>query len=484
MTGPSKRGLRLGGRIRSMRRREGLTQAKLAERLGISASYLNLIENNRRAVSAPLLLRLARELEIDVASLGGPEDARVAENLLEVLGDPIFQSDEILKSEVEELAIEQPALARAILRLYGAYREARGASESFAAKISDGQEMEHLGLDTSRLPSEEVSDFIQRHDNHFPELEREAEALWRDADLDREDLFSALRRHLARHHGVEVRVETVDRMGRAVRRFDPDRRLLVLSEVLRRGSRTIQLAHQIGLLTLRPILDRLGDDELLTTPESRALARVAAANYFAAAVAMPYEEFIDSAERTRWDVELLSHRFRAGFEQVCHRLTTLRRPGREGLPFHFVRIDIAGNISKRFEAGGLRFPRFSGLCPRWNVHAAFLTPGRISVQLARMTDGSTYLMIARTLPKHGAGFKVPAAAHAVGIGCDIAHAPKLVYSDGVDLDGLDVAVPVGMTCRLCDRMECPQRAFPSIQTKLRVDPDVRGLSFFAPVDRS
>jgi len=288
-------------------------------------------------------------------------------------------------------------------------------------------------------------------------------------------------RYLETAHRVRVRVEKVGAMHRAVRRFDPDGRELVLSEVLRRGSRNFQLAHQIGLLTQSATLDRMAADERLDAGAARSLCRVAMANYFAAAVLMPYDRFLRAAREERYDIELLGHRFRTSFEQVCHRLTTLRRPGAEGVPFHLVRIDIAGNISKRFSASGIRIARFSGACPLWNVHAAFLTPGMVCVQLSQMPDGTTYFDVARTLRKEIGGYHSPHAVHAIDIGCPVQHARELVYADGVDLTHLKAAVPVGVTCRLCDRVDCEQRAFPALQTPLRVDENVRGVSFYAPV---
>jgi hypothetical protein len=257
--------------------------------------------------------------------------------------------------------------------------------------------------------------------------------------------------------------------------------VLYLSEVLRRGSRNFQLAYQIGLLAQEGVLARVADDPLLTTGSSRALGRVVLANYFASAVLMPYQPFLEAARSERYDLELLGHRFRTSFEQTCHRLTTLRRPGAEGVPFHFVRVDIAGNISKRFSASGLRFARFSGACPRWNVFAAFLTPGMIRTQLSQMPDGTTYFWIARTVHKEGGGYHAPRTLLALAMGCEVSHARKLVYADGVDLESREAVVPVGLTCRLCERMDCEQRAFPPLLHPLRVRENVRGVSFFAPV---
>ncbi len=469
----------LGARVRSLRRQRRLTQAALAAQLGISPSYLNLIEHDRRPLSAELLIKLAQAFDLDVRAFAASDRERLVADLLEAFGDPLFEDSGLTPADVRELASVHPAAARALLALYHAYEGARSSARALAERVADGSELR--GIEGFRLPSEEVGDLIQRHWNHFPELEEGAERLRREARLEGEDLYQGLVRYLSEAHGVEVRVEKIGAMRGAVRRYDPRARRLLLSEVLRRGSRNLQLAHQIGLLTQSHVLDRLASDPHLTTPESRALCRVALANYFAAAVLMPYEPFLRAAREERYDLELLGHRFRTSFEQVCHRVTTLRRPGAEGVPFHFLRIDSAGNISKRFSASGIRIARFSGACPRWNVHAAFLTPGMIRVQLSQMPDGTVYFCIARTVLKDYGGYHAPHTIQAIGLGCEVRHARELVYSDGVDLDNLSAVVPVGVTCRLCERLDCEQRVLPPLHAPLRVDENVRGVSFYAPV---
>jgi predicted transcriptional regulator/transcriptional regulator with XRE-family HTH domain len=467
----------LGAKIRGLRRQRSMTQAQLAERLGISASYLNLIEHNKRALSAALLIRLAEVFDLDLRALSAENHARVTADLMEVFGDPIFEAHDVTNAEVRDLCAATPTAARAVLALYQAYRAAREASDTLAATLSDG-DLE--GVDSSHLPTEEVSDLIQRHMNHFPELEEGAEALWRDARLDRDYLYTSLVRHLG-ELGVQVRiVRTADMQG-AVRRYDPDAKVLILSELLRRGSRNFQLAYQIGLLTQAAVLDRFASDPHLTSASSRALARVALANYFAGAVLMPYQPFLEAARSEKYDIELLGHRFRASFEQTCHRLTTLRRGGAEGVPFHMVRVDIAGNISKRFSASGLRFARFSGACPRWSVFEAFTTPGLIRTQLSQMPDGATYFWVARTVPREYGGYHAPRSVVAIAMGCEASRARDLVYAEGMNLESREAVVPVGLTCRLCERTDCEQRAFPPLQHPLKVNANVRGVSFYAPV---
>lgn len=472
-------GAALGGRVRALRRRAQVTQTQLASQLGISPSYLNLIEQNRRPLSAPLLLKLADVLQFDLKTFSTDADTRRIGELLEVFGDPLFDEDEVTTQEVRELAAASPVLSGAVVRLYAAYRHVAQSMDSLAARLSDGDAS--TTSDALRLPTEEVSDLIQRHMNYFPALEEGAARVWRDGRLDAGDMADRLTQYLQSHCGVAVRQEKADAMNRATRRYDPARRELTLSEVLRRGSRNFQLAWQIGLLTQSGALDAIAADPLLTSAESRALCRVALANYFAAAVLMPYDAFLAAAQDARYDLELLGHRFRVNFEQTCHRLTTLRKPGREGVPFHMVRVDIAGNISKRFSASGLRFARYSGACPRWVVFAAFLTPGEVRTQLSEMPDGTRHFWIARTVRKTRGGYHAPRTEFALGLGCDVRHAGALIYAEGVNLQAREAVVPVGVTCRACERSDCEQRAFPALQHRLSINEHVRGVSFYVPV---
>lgn len=472
---------RYGAKVRALRRRENLNQVQLAEKLGVSPSYLNLIENNRRPLPANLLIRLAQLFNVDVNSFATDEDSRLVHDLTEAFADPLFEDDDLTTVDVREVATASPAAARAILTLYRAYQTTRSLADDLSSRLTDGEEM--TGVARSHLPSEEVNDLIQRQSNHFPDLETAAESLWQEAKLTTDDLYGGLVRYMEKRLGIHVQVARWGSERGVLRRFDAHKKLLVLSELLPTRSRTFQLAHQIGILTQNHVLDALTLDARLTMEESRSLAKVALANYFAGAVLMPYAPFQRAAKEERYDIDVLGRRFRVGFEQVCHRLTTLRRPGAEGVPFHMIRIDVAGNISKQFSASGIRFARFSGACPRWNVFSAFLTPGMIRIQVSRMPDGIAYFCIARTIQKDAGGYHAQHPVLAIGLGCQAQYARELVYSDGVEVDNPETCIAVGVTCRLCERTECEQRALPSIKVPLRVDENVRGVSLYAPVGR-
>lgn len=470
--------LKLGAKVRALRRKEGLTQTDLAGRLEISPSYLNLIEHNQRPLPAHLLLKVAQTFSVDLATFADDSQSRLAADLQEIFGDPIFEEHPLTTNDMRELSENAPA-SRAVIALYQAYRAQVESTRALAAKLYDGRDF--LGINPAHLPSEEVNDVIQHNMNYFPELEAAAEEVMRRAVFDRADMYRSMTDYLRGAHGISVVLATVSRDRNTVRRYEPETRTLSLSEVLPPWSRQFQVAHQIGLLDAAQPIDTIiaRSSQHLTTPDSIKLCRIALANYFAAALLMPYDDFYSLAEEVRYDIELLQHHFTASWEQVCHRLTTLRKPGAAGVPFHFIRVDIAGNVSKRFSGTGIRFARFSGSCPRWDVHAAFLTPGRVRTQLSKMPDGTAYFCVARTIRK-SFGYAAGDALMGVGIGCPVPDARKLVYADGYDLDNLDAAVPIGTTCRLCERLDCDQRAFPALQHGLIVDENVRGRSFYAP----
>jgi predicted transcriptional regulator/transcriptional regulator with XRE-family HTH domain len=476
-------GPRLAVKVRELRRREGVTQARMAARLGVSASYLNLIENGRRPLTAQLLLKLAQEFQVDLREFAADDSEALAQDLAEAFGDPMFDAFELKAADVRELAAASPSVGRAITSMYDALRASRQTVAQLRGVIERaraggaGVDDEVIGApDTS--PSEEVSAMLQRHLNYFPEVEEAAETLWKVWRLEPQSLYRGLTRHLMEAHRVLVKLVPAHVLGRAVvRRFDRARSVLMLSEVLPPRSRNFQLAHQIALLSYGDVIDRIVKDAQLVHDGARGLARVVLANYFAGAVLQPYQPFLEAAEEVRYDIEMLGHKFATSFEQVCHRLTTLRRPGAEGVAFHMVRVDIAGNISKRFSGSGIRFARYSGACPRWNVYNAFLTPAMMRVQISEMPEGQRYFCVSRTVVRHSGGYLQPSSLHAIGLGCRMEEAGRLVYSEGVDLGSRPV--PIGVTCTLCPRTDCEQRAFPASTSPLLVDEDVRGASVYA-----
>ncbi|QJE74019.1 DUF2083 domain-containing protein [Aerophototrophica crusticola] len=472
----------LGHKVRRLRRDLKMTQAQMAEEIGISPSYLNLIEANQRPLTVPLLLKIAGVYGIDLASFAEDDETRLVANLREVFADPLFETGDIKNQDMKELAAVAPTLGQAVVQLYRAYREAREDLGALAESVADGGSLQANTAGVQAFPQEDVGEFFQSHQNHFPDVETVAESLWIDGDLDSGDLYGSLAAHLKRAHGVSVKLMPSEVIGQAVRRYDRHSKRVLISEMLPPSGRAFHLAAQIGLLKHREMLEAQVAQGHFASEEARRLALIGLSSYFAGAVMMPYGRFIQAARALRYDVEVLMGRFVASFEQVCHRLTTLQRPGAKGVPFFFLRIDHAGNISKRFSAApGFHFARFGGACPRWTIHDAFRLPGAIQTQLAQLPDGSTYFSIARRIVKPGGGWRNPARQFAIALGTDIAHAGQLVYADGIDLSNLAAATPIGMNCRICPRLDCTQRAFPPLNHRLAVDENIRGITSYVGV---
>jgi len=468
--GATDRKLFLGARMKRMRRDLGLTQTRMAEDLGVSPSYLNLLERNQRPVTAQVLLRLAEAYDLDLKTLSSDPDSGGATGLGEVFSDQMFRDLAIARHEVAEVAESAPGVSEAIVRLYRAYLDQRRLSELGAVgRPEDGAEAPVV------TPSDWVRDFIQAQKNYFGELEDAAGDLAAELKPEPQDFAAAARERLQARHGIAVRVVPVDVLPESVRRFDHHRRRLFLSEVLTGAGRAFSLSYQLAVLEHGELIERLADRAAPPDRPTRNLLKVSLGNYLAAGVLMPYQAFHDAAEKTAYDIELIRARFGVSFEQACHRLTTLARPGQRGVPFFMVRVDSAGNISKRFAGSAFPFSRFGGACPRWNVHSSFRTPGRIISQIVETPDGQRYFTIARTVARIATPYAGEDSELAVGMGCELKYAERLVYSRGLDLKD-PVATPIGPACRICERPACPQRAAEPISRTLMVDDFSKSIS--------
>ena len=458
----------IGRTIRRLRTGRELSQQALAARLGISASYLNLIEHDQRAVTASLLIKLGETLQVDLATLSGSEERQIELGLREVFADALLGADDVPEEEIAALAGGSPNAARAVLSLYRAWRVAREDAGGIA--LPSGRRI--------LLPTEEARDWFSDRANYFSELEEAAEAIAVDlGPLLPSETNHAIAERLRRQHGLSV---TVGPLEGALRRYDPAARSLALSETLPRESRGFQMAFQLALLEAREAIEAELKRAAPSSAEAESLIRIGLLNYVAGALLMPYFPFQRAAAALRHDMEAVAARFGVSFEQACHRLATLQRPnvaGRadsRGVPFFFLVVDPAGNVSKRFSAAGYPFARYGGSCPRWVVHGAFATPGAVQVQVAELPDGASFLCFARAISPPGGRWGDPAPVHVVAMGCAVEHASEVVYADGLDLDRARVGI--GLSCRLCDRQECRSRAFPPLEHRLSLDPLITGAS--------
>jgi predicted transcriptional regulator/transcriptional regulator with XRE-family HTH domain len=476
--------LLVGPRLRRFRQTMGLTQSRMAEDLGISTSYLNLMERNQRPLSAKVLLRMAEIYDFDISNFTGSGDAHLVAELYEAFRDPFFKDETLSKNEAEDIVNTSPGAARSFLKLYNKHREQarrQGAGAALALgpdTVSNDARTGGEGNDESATEAVEwVRRFIHKERNYFPRLDAAAEALSEELGLSKHQPHLALTERLKDKHGLSVKIMPIDVMPQMLRYFDRHSKRINLSELLRQSGRRFQLAFQIGMLEHRPLIDDIVKKAQFSGVEAQRLLRTSLANYFAAATLMPYRQFLKEAESTKYDVDLLSHRFGTSFEQTAHRLTTLQNPQARGIPFFFVRIDVAGNISKRFSSGRFHISQFGGACPLWNVHECFQTPGKTITQMVQMPDETTYFSIARMVSRSDGTFNAPEQRLAIGLGCDVAYAPRLTYAQHYNLAEAR-PTPIGVNCFLCERQHCRQRAHAPLNKRLSFDERARGMSLY------
>lgn len=461
-----------GARLRRLRRELNLSQTAMALELGISVSYLNLMERNQRPVTAQVLIRLAEVYDVDPRSFAREEEQRLAGELEEIFADPLFKASPVPRTELREAADIAPSLTAAVQRLYRAFVEMR---ESGLAGPNLGDTDRGEGGRENTV--ERVRDFLNAANNHFPEIEEVAERIASEMAATGHETFYAISERLREKHGLRVQILPVDVMSQALRRFDRHRRRIMISELMEPSGRAFQAAYQLGFAEAFDVIDAIAARLESTQGPMRRLARITLLNYFAAALMMPYGRFLQAAEQLDYDVEVLCARFSTSFEQAAHRLTTLARPTARGIPFFLVRVDTAGNVSKRFSSGSFPFSRFGGTCPRWNIHQSFRSPGRIMTQIVELPDGARWFSLARTVRRTAQPWGEPEAHFVIGLGCELKYASRLIYSRGLDLKTYE-PTPIGINCRLCERQNCSQRAAPPLMRALQVDESVRGVSPF------
>ena len=509
----------IGLRISSRRKALGISQAELARQAAISPSYLNLIERNKREVAGALLLRIADRLGIDIDELTGVAEHRLIADLDEAFADPVLQAVELSPDAARDLVAQQPQAAIAIARLHRAYLGASASADDYANRLradplfsqllhqvlsgitavrSAAEILEEVpDLDDSERrrftsaitretrnltevarnligqfdleaegrraisPIRELDDLIFERDNYFPKLEAAATELRNE--IERAGAFgeATLTGLLEQRFGVTVirsPGRELDALGFPGQyHFNPTTRQMWFQTSTIAATRQFQLARLFAEFASVEAIEAEVDPKILSSETARRLAHRALGSYLAGAIVFPYARFLEDAEALRYDIEALRQLYTASFEQVAHRLVTLRKPGAEGVPFGFLRSDPAGRLTKHFPLPGLLLPNSGHACPRWAIYNAFRTPEALVRQLVQFSDGSRYLFIAKTATRRPANFADSAIHTSVMLACNLLHADRTVYAAGMDLDDAGADVPVGPGCRLCARRDCADR---------------------------
>ncbi|MAJ23485.1 MAG: XRE family transcriptional regulator [Candidatus Pelagibacter sp.] len=470
----SQSNLKIGPKIKAFRRQMGIQANKLAEEIGISPSYLNLIEGGKRKIDGDLLLKVCDKLKIQLSDLTTKDDLNLANNISELLDDQLFEDLDILGPEVKDLVNTNPKIARALIKLGDNFKqkdhEIINKVENLSGKIIDSRK--------ASFPGEVISDFLQENKNYFPKLEDFANIIFNKVHKNNRTRYIALCEFLKKEYSIVVR-DVIPEEGKPFSKiYNEKTKELLLSDYNSLETKKLyaaaQIAHEGAINEINEYLSQF----TFPSEESKKLTKVALLNYCGAAILMPYKLFHSECKKLKYDLELLQNTFATSFEQVAHRVTCLQDPKLPGIPFHMLRVDVAGNISKRFSLSGIEIPRYGGACPRWNVYSAFTRPGVIQAAVSKMTNGEKYVCIARTVEKGVGRFGQSKSILSIGLGCEAKYAKDFIYTENIDISDKKTEIPIGVSCRTCDRMDCQQRAFPPLHKKFDIDLNKRGISVY------
>ena len=470
----NKLDLKIGPKIKVFRRQLGLQANKFAEQINISPSYLNLIESNKRKIDGNLLIKISKELRVNLSDLTSKSDINLENDISELLDDQLFEDLDILGPEVKDLVNTNPKIAKALIKLGDNFKQ---KDHEIINKVEDisGKKIDSR---KTAFPGEVISDFLQDNKNYFPKLENFANKVFEKVQKNNRTRYIALCEYLQSEYKIRVKDVIPEEDKPFSKIFNKNKKELLLSDYNTLETKKLHAAAQIAQEGASKEIDDYLSKFRFPSDESKRLTQVALLNYCGAAILMPYKLFHSECKKLKYDLELLQNTFATSFEQVAHRVTCLQDPELPGIPFHMLRTDIAGNISKRFSLSGIEIPRYGGACPRWNVYSAFTRPGIIQAAVSKMTNGEKYVCIARTVEKGIGRFGQSKSILSIGLGCEAKYAKEFVYTENLDISDKKTEIPIGVSCRTCDRLDCSQRAFPPLHKKFDVDINSRGVSVY------
>ncbi len=466
--------LKIGPKIKAFRRQLGLQANKFAEQLNISPSYLNLIESSKRKIDGDLLIKISKELRVNLSDLTSKSNINLENDISELLDDQLFEDLDILGPEVKDLVNTNPKIAKALIKLGDNFKQRNheivSKVENISGKIIDSRK--------TSFPGEVISDFLQENKNYFPKLEDFANSIFEKVQKNNRTRYVALCDFLKKEYSITVKDVIPEEKKPFSKIFNKSKKQLLLSDYNSLETKKLHAAAQIAQEGALDVINNYLSKFQFPSDESKKLTQVALLNYCGAAILMPYKLFHSECKKLKYDLQLLQNTFATSFEQVAHRVTCLQDKKLPGIPFHFLRVDMAGNISKRFSLSGIEIPRYGGACPRWNVYSAFTRPGVIQAAVSKMTNGEKYVCIAKTVEKGVGRYGQSKSILSIGLGCEAKYAKEFVYTENLDISDKKTEIPIGVSCRTCDRLDCSQRAFPPLHKKFDVDINTRGVSVY------
>jgi len=459
----------IGPKLRELRHKRNMTQAEMANALGVSTSYVNLVERNQRSASLKFLINLSDSFGLNWRELTNTNTGLLLSDLRQITKDPAFGNKIPDIEELRSALDSSPNLISGLFNIYNTYL-------TYGERLAEQSEVISSASETTLSIEQNVHDFFRNNSNYFPVLEACAEQCHVQDFPDRQDLFGTLRAHINNQLGIDILQVRDETLGSSLRRYDPEKKQILLSDGLDHNNKIFQLAHMIALIEFPDMLTNQLPETLRSNEKAAARCRVELANYFAAAMMMPYDDFHQSSVDEKYDIDRLAARFSVSYEQICHRLTTLQKPGKRGIPFFFLRVDRGGNVSKRFNVTPIQLAQHGGACPRLDVHYCLRVPGRIMTQIVEMPDHSRYMTVNRTVDRPTVRFSTEDKRLAVSLGCAVEYAQETVYGLNLDPYATRLVTEVGVSCRLCPRQGCEQRAHEPFYSDLELDENRRGVT--------
>ncbi len=466
-----------GPRLRRLRRGLGLTQAQMAAEIGISASYLNLIERNQRPLTVQVILKLSATYDVDLGRLHDADAGARLDDLKAVFADPLLAAELPSTDELAEVAEAAPNVGIAVSRLHRAYRETLARlsdlSRDIAKMAADGQAAgppepaaEHL---LGELPHDRVRRWFEAESPWFAELEAAADRL-AGRLTPRDDPFAAVRAALSRDHRIDVRILPVETMPDELSRYDRHAMRLYLSERLPLVERPFFAANLLVALTEDGLLDRLAAAAGVGGPEAIRLCRVAFCRRLAAAALLPGSRLARLAAGAIPEIGALARRNTLTPARVMGRLAAAGATAGPVPPAFLLTVDAAGTVLNRVAGGDFPFARFGTPCAMLPLFDA-MTPESLVAGPVEFPDGSVFQTTV-AVDRH----LVP-----VGSGTSRRTATMIAFSLPATPAQDAPARPVGAGCRLCERNACPGRIGPPATEPAAIRDDLIGLARYEAV---
>lgn len=452
----------VGTRIRQHRHQLGVTQTDLARRAGISPSYLNLIEWNKRSVPSRLLSRISAALGVTVETLDGATERRLHDELMEIAHLPALGSSGVETSQTDELIGRFPGWSRGIAALAKSEQASMRSAQILSERLSNDPYL---------------SETVHRMRSRIAAVRSAANILVEYDDLSDQQTarFTSIvaEESTALSHAGEALANYLDKAEAADRILTPVDEVEALCE--QRNNRFAELeraaeALEINFVDNRPAsrLERarvcvseylegtieslLDAEEVIKSAAAFKRARELLIDYAISAILMPDEIFCSQAKDAGYDVEALAQIFSVSVDRVCHRLTAL--PLSEEFPkIGYVQANAAGTVVQMHNLEGLQLPRYAAACPLWALYRAQQSPETVIRQRALFPEGARFVFLARARHVGLSGFGRPRHYVTDMITMTEKDARRTVYAP-------DAAVPVeevGPSCRLCPRVNCIHR---------------------------